>query len=169
MTSYVENTTDFKFEFDVKEILDTVMEQVLEMEKCPYEAQVNLLLTDDQGIHEYNRQFRQVDTSTDVLSFPMIPFEREAEFSIVEEGEADYFDPESGELLLGDIIISVEKVIEQSKQYGHSIKRELAFLITHSMLHLCGYDHMVKEEADIMEEKQERVLTFLGITRGDIL
>ncbi len=169
MTSYVENETDIDFEFDIKEILDTVMKQVLAMEKCPYEAQVNLLITDNQGIHELNRQYRQVDAPTDVLSFPMIPFQKEAEFSVVEEEEADCFDPESGELILGDIIISAEKVFEQADQYGHSVKRELAFLIAHSMLHLCGYDHMVKEEADIMEEKQERVLSFLGITRGDNL
>lgn len=169
MTSYVENETDIEFEFDIEEILDTVMKQVLEMEKCPYKAQVNLLITDDRGIHEYNRQFRQVDAPTDVLSFPMVPFEKEADFSIVEKEEADYFDPESGELLLGDIIISADKVIGQAEQYGHSAKRELAFLITHSMLHLCGYDHMTKEEAGVMEEKQERVLSFLGITRGDIL
>ena len=72
MTSYAENETDIEFEFDVKELLDTVMMQVLDMEKCPYEAQVNLLITDNQGIHELNRQYRQVDAPTDVLSFPMI-------------------------------------------------------------------------------------------------
>lgn len=167
MTSYAENETDIEFEFDVKELLDTVMMQVLDMEKCPYEAQVNLLITDNQGIHELNRQYRQVDAPTDVLSFPMIPFQKEADFSAVEEEGADCFDPESGELLLGDIIISAEKVLEQAEQYGHSVKRELAFLMVHSMLHLCGYDHMVEEEAGVMEEKQERVLSFLGITRGD--
>ena len=167
MTSYAENETDIEFEFDVKELLDTVMMQVLDMEKCPYEAQVNLLITDNQGIHELNRQYRQVDAPTDVLSFPMIPFQKEADFSAVEEEGADCFDPESGELLLGDIIISAEKVLEQAEQYGHSVKRELAFLMVHSMLHLCGYDHMVEEEAGVMEEKQGRVLSFLGITRGD--
>lgn len=165
MTSYVENETDVEFEFDVKEILDAVMEQVLTMEDCPYEAQVNLLITDDQGILEFNKQYRQVDASTDVLSFPMIAFRKEADFSVAEEGEADYFDPESGELLLGDIILSSDKVKEQALKYGHSIKRELAFLIAHSMFHLCGYDHMTKEEADVMERKQETVLSLLGITR----
>lgn len=165
MTSYVENETDVDFGFDVKEILDAVMAQVLSLESCPYEAQVNLLITDDQGIHEFNRQYRQVDSPTDVLSFPMIAFEKEADFSVAEEDEADYFDPESGELLLGDIIISADKVKEQAGKYGHSIKREFAFLIAHSMLHLCGYDHMVEEEAHVMEQKQEEVLSILGITR----
>ena len=167
MTSYVENETGVEFGFDVKEILDAVMSQVLNMEKCPYEAQVNLLITDNQGIHEFNKEYRQVDAPTDVLSFPMITFFKEADFSVAEEGEADYFDPDSGELLLGDIIISSDKVKEQAEKYGHSVKREFAFLLAHSMLHLCGYDHMVEEEAHVMEQKQEEVLSSLGITRDD--
>lgn len=165
MTSYVENEVNAEFDFDIREILDAVMEQVLTMEKCPYEAQVNLLITDNQGIHEFNREYRQVDSPTDVLSFPMLTFEKEADFEMAEQREADCFDPESGELLLGDIIISADKVKEQAKKYGHSEKREFAFLTAHSMLHLCGYDHMVEEEARIMEQKQEEVLEILGITR----
>ena len=167
MTSYVEIDTDITFAFDVKEILDAVLEQTLTQEKCPYEAQVNLLITDDEGNREFNRQFRQVDSPTDVLSFPMIPFEREADFSIVEAEEADCFDPDSGELLLGDIIISAQKVLEQAEKYGHSTKREFAFLTAHSMLHLCGYDHMEQEQAKAMEQKQEQILVRLGITRED--
>lgn len=167
MTSYVEIETSAEFAFDVKEILDAVMEEVLKEENCPYEAQVNLLVTDNEGIHEFNRQYRQVDSPTDVLSFPMIDFEKEADFSVVESGEADYFDPESGELILGDIIISADKVKEQAEKYGHSQKREFAFLTAHSMLHLCGYDHMAQEEARVMEQKQEKVLLALGITRDN--
>lgn len=166
MTSYVENETEEEFGFDMKEILDAVMSQVLDMEACPYEAQVNLLITDNEGIHEFNREYRQVDSPTDVLSFPMIDFEREADFSGIGEA-ADYFDPESGELVLGDIIISADKVKEQAEKYGHSVKREFAFLIAHSMLHLCGYDHMEEDEAQVMEQKQEAVLLALGITRAD--
>lgn len=165
MTSYVENETTAEFDFDIKEILDKVMERALALLGCPYEAQVNLLITDNAGIREINREYRQVDAPTDVLSFPMIMFLKEADFSVVEENEADYFDPESGELLLGDIIISADKVKEQAEKYGHSVKREFAFLIAHSMFHLCGYDHMSEEEAQVMEEKQEAVLSDLGITR----
>lgn len=165
MTSYVENETSAVFGFDVKEILDLIMEKVLDAEGCPYEAQVNLLITDNEGIHTYNEQYRQVDAPTDVLSFPMIDFERAADFSVVDGREADYFDPESGELILGDIIISSDKVAEQAHNFGHSLKREFAFLTVHSMLHLCGYDHMTKEEAEIMEKKQEEVLLTLDITR----
>lgn len=165
MTSCVENETGVTFAFDEKKIFDLIMEQVLTEENCPYEARVNLLITDNEGIHELNRQYRQVDSPTDVLSFPMIDFEKEADFSIVETREADYFDPDSGELILGDIIISAEKVAEQALKYGHSEKREFAFLAAHSMLHLCGYDHMTQEDARVMEEKQEKALSALGITR----
>ncbi|MBD5501018.1 MAG: rRNA maturation RNase YbeY [Lachnospiraceae bacterium] len=166
MTSYVENETEMQFDFDIKEILDKLTEEVLKLEACPYETQVNMLITDNEGIREYNRQYRKIDVSTDVLSFPMISFETESDFKVVESQEADCFDPESGELILGDIIISAQKVKEQAEKYGHSEKREMAFLITHSLLHLCGYDHMTEEEAEIMEKKQENVLEILGITRN---
>ncbi|MCI8355363.1 MAG: rRNA maturation RNase YbeY [Lachnospiraceae bacterium] len=165
MNSCVENETQTEFDFDIKQVFDLVAEEVLDSENCPYEAQVNLLVTDNEGIREYNRQYRNMDSSTDVLSFPMLPFETEADFGLVEGHEADYFDPETGELLLGDIIISADKVTEQAEKYGHSAKREFAFLAAHSLLHLCGYDHMETEEAKVMERKQEEVLGRLSITR----
>ncbi len=165
MNSCVENETQTEFDFDIKQVFDLVAEEVLDSENCPYEAQVNLLVTDNEGIREYNRQYRNMDSSTDVLSFPMLPFELEADFGLVEGHEADYFDPETGELLLGDIIISADKVTEQAEKYGHSAKREFAFLAAHSLLHLCGYDHMETEEAKVMERKQEEVLGRLSITR----
>ncbi len=165
MISYVENETDISFEFDMKQIVELLMDEVLTMEKCPYEAQVNLLVTDNEGIREFNREHREIDRATDVLSFPMIEFQCAGDFSVVEEREVDCFDPESGELLLGDIIISAEKIKHQANEFGHSYKREFAFLITHSLLHLCGYDHMEDEERKIMEEKQEKILQKVGITR----
>ncbi len=165
MNSCVENETQTEFDFDIKQVFDLVAEEVLDSENCPFEAQVNLLVTDNEGIREYNRQYRNMDSSTDVLSFPMLPFELEADFGLVEGHEADYFDPETGELLLGDIIISADKVTEQAEKYGHSAKREFAFLAAHSLLHLCGYDHMETEEAKVMERKQEEVLGRLSITR----
>lgn len=165
MTSYVEDEAKESLPFEPEEILELVAQKVLEEENCPYEAQINLLLTDNEGIREFNRQYREVDAPTDVLSFPMISFEREGDFSVVEEDGVDYFDPESGELILGDIIISVPRALEQAESFGHSAKREFAFLVAHSMLHLCGYDHMKEEEAKVMESKQEKVLNELGITR----
>lgn len=165
MTSYVESEVDFSFDFPVKEIVDSIMEQVLQTENCPYEASVNVLLTDNAGIHEFNSTYRGIDRPTDVLSFPNLDFDVPGNFDKVEESELDYFDPDTGELLLGDIIISTDKVQEQAEAYGHSLKREFAFLVAHSMLHLCGYDHMTEEESAVMEQKQEETLQKLRITR----
>ena len=165
MTFYVENETEVTYDFDVEEIVKLVAEKILDTENCPYETQVNVLLTDNEHIRFFNKEYRNIDRETDVLSFPNLDFDTPGVFEIEEDEEADYFDPESGELILGDIIISVDKVEEQSGSYGHSTKREFAFLIAHSMLHLCGYDHMEKEEASVMERKQEDALTLLGITR----
>lgn len=165
MTSYMENETGMTFPFDGQELVGKIMGAVLKEEGCPYEALVNVLLTDDEGIREYNRQYRGIDRATDVLSFPNMEFDRPGDFSRAEESEADYFDPDSGELVLGDIILSVDKVVEQAESYGHSRLREFAFLVTHSMLHLCGYDHMEESDAAVMEEKQRKLLEKLEITR----
>ncbi len=165
MTLYFEDEVGNDFGFSPEEVANLVAEAALEQEGCPYEVQINLLLTDNPGIREYNRDYRKIDKETDVLSFPNLEFETESDFSKVEDSFADCFDPDSGELILGDIIISIDRVKEQAENYGHSRKREFAFLVAHSMLHLCGYDHMVEEEAKRMEEKQEAVLQTLGITR----
>ena len=150
---------------DTEGIARKVIEAALDYEKCPYEAEVNLLLTDDEGIHEMNRDHRGIDRPTDVLSFPMLEYESPADFDHVEEAVEDYFNPETGELILGDIIVSVEKVIEQAEKYGHSRERELAFLIAHSMLHLCGYDHMEDAEREVMETRQREILAGEGYHR----
>lgn len=165
MTFYVENETELTLPFDVEEIANKVICQALEQEECPYEAEVFVTLTDNAGIHEMNKEFREVDRPTDVLSFPNVDYEAPADFSNLENYIEDYFNPDSGELCLGDIVISIEKVYEQAKEYGHSPLREYAFLIAHSMLHLMGYDHMVEDEAKVMEAKQEQILSALGITR----
>ena len=165
MTSYVENETNVQFTFDVEKTVEQVALQVLETENCPYEVQINVLLTDNAGIREYNANYRNIDRETDVLSFPNVDYEVPADFEGLEEFEADYFDPDTGELILGDIILSVDKIKEQAENYNHSQYREFAFLVAHSMLHLCGYDHMEEEEAKVMEGKQEAVLAALGITR----
>lgn len=166
MTFYVENETTEVFPFDAEEVVGAVAKKVLATENCPYDVQINVLLTDNAGIHAFNKEYRGIDKETDVLSFPNLDFETEGKFEIPKEREADYFDPDTEELILGDIIISVDKVKEQSESYGHSLKREFAFLVAHSMLHLCGYDHMEETEAAVMEQKQEAVLCALDITRA---
>ena len=112
-----------------------------------------------------NREYREVDRPTDVLSFPQVEYETPADFSWAEEHEVDCFDPDSGELLLGDIVISADKVAAQAEEYGHSRRREYAFLIAHSMLHLMGYDHMTETEAADMERRQKEILEGIHIPR----
>ncbi|MBO4376535.1 MAG: rRNA maturation RNase YbeY [Lachnospiraceae bacterium] len=167
MTFYVENETGHNFRFNIEELATKVGDEVLKKEGCKLSPAVNLLVTDPEGIRDYNRDFRNIDKETDVLSFPNLEFERPGYFDpkYLKENEADLKDPDTGEIILGDIIINRERVLSQSKKYNHSVKREFAFLVAHSMLHLCGYDHMTKEEAEVMEKKQEEALTSLGITR----
>ena len=165
MRIFIENETDRELPFPVEDTVRLVCEAVLEEEGCPYEAQVGIVLTDNAGIRELNRESRGIDRETDVLSFPNLTFQEEGVFQIDEDSEADCFDPETGELVLGDIMISLDKVFGQAQEYGHSVRREFAFLVAHSMLHLCGYDHMEDGERARMEQKQEGILTGLGITR----
>lgn len=164
MTVNLENEQERELPFDCYAVALQVVEQVLEQENCPYEAEVELLLVDDAEIHRINLEQRQMDRPTDVLSFPMVEYPTPADYSGLEDDDSA-FDPDSGELLLGDIVISVERAYAQAEEYGHGIKREYAFLIAHSMLHLLGYDHMEPEEAAVMEKKQEQALHALGITR----
>ena len=164
MRVYLENEEGPELDFDYMEIANLVTEGVLDYENCPYESQVELLLTNNAEIQRINNEFRGIDRPTDVLSFPMIEYDSPADFSTIEEDDSN-FDPETGELILGNIVISKEKVIAQAEEYGHSVKREFAFLIAHSMLHLLGYDHMEDEERLVMEEKQRNILDNLGITR----
>ena len=149
-----------------REVAESVIEKVLDNENFPYEAEVSILLTDNSGIRKLNREHRNIDSETDVLSFPMIDFEAPGYFGDLGQKD-DIFNPETGEANLGDIVISLDKVSEQAREYGHSEKREYAFLIAHSMYHLLGYDHVnSEEEARVMEEKQEKALLDLGITRS---
>lgn len=163
-------TIEFEKEYDkdlginYEEIADKVINAALDYEECPYEAEVSLTLVDNNRIHDINKEFRDIDRPTDVLSFPMVEYDDAGEFAFLED-EDDCFNPETGELMLGDIIVSLDKVEEQAIAYGHSFTREYAFLIAHSMLHLMGYDHMTDDDASIMEAKQRAILDNLNITR----
>lgn len=168
MTIEIEYETENRLPVKDREIIEAVVKEALDSENCPYDISLNVLLTDNEAIQEINKEQRGMDLPTDVLSFPMIEYSSPADFSLVEDCVEDYFHPETGELLLGDIVISVDKVLEQAENYGHSIKRELAFLTAHSMLHLFGYDHMQEEERVIMEQKQRAILERLAIGRDTI-
>ena len=164
MTLYFEEEGDVKLPLECEALAKRVVEEALDYVGCPYEAEVNLLLTENAQIHEMNKEFRGIDRATDVLSFPMIDYPEPGTFDFLEEQE-DCFDPESGELTLGDIVISKEKVLAQAEEYGHSPMREYAFLIAHSVLHLTGYDHMEEEEKARMRGREEELLGKLNITR----
>ena len=164
MTLIFEEEGELTLDLPCEELATKVIEAALDYEECPYEVEVNLLLTMNNEIQEMNHNFRQIDRATDVLSFPMIDYEEAGNFEFLED-VMDAFHPESGELMLGDIVISKEKVMSQAEEYGHSVEREYAFLIAHSMLHLFGYDHMEDDERIVMETKQKEILEQLQILR----
>ncbi len=164
MTIQIDYETDRQLDIDYTALANKVAQQILDSENCPYEASVNLVITDNEEIKRVNAEFRNINAPTDVLSFPMIPFETPADYSVVEDQD-EYFDLDTDELLLGDVMISVDRVFSQAEEYGHSTEREFSFLFAHSMLHLLGYDHMEPDEAAVMEKKQAQALEVLGIRR----
>ena len=169
MSVIISYETDEKLDLNYEEIITNVVNGAIEFINLPYKAEVSVELSDNAAIKGVNNEFRGIDSETDVLSFPALEFETPGDFESLEDeleaGHAVYFNPDTDELILGDMMISVEKVKEQAEEYGHSVEREFAFLIAHSMLHLLGYDHMEDEERLVMEKKQREVLEILGITR----
>lgn len=164
MTLLFENECNIGFAFNEEELAKEVINKAIEMEEFPFEAQVSLTLVDEETIKTINNDTRNIDRVTDVLSFPMLELSAPSDFSNIEEDDGN-FDYETGEALLGDIVICVQKVKAQALEFGHDEKREFAFLIAHSMLHLFGYDHMSEEEEKVMFSRQEEILSSLGITR----
>lgn len=127
----------------------------LTFEKFPHPCEISVTFVDDEKIHEINKEYRNVDRSTDVLSFPMF-----------ENGEYEV-SPETGCVALGDIVLSMEHAKAQAEEYGHSFEREVAYLTVHSMLHLMGYDHEAGGLEQVrMREKEEGILKQLGLPRG---
>ena len=165
MTIHIEEETNVPFSFDYRALIQKVINASLDYVECPYEAEVSVLLTDNAAIHEINLENREVDAPTDVLSFPNAEYEEPADFDTLEEEQPEVFHPESGELMLGDIVISVEKVQAQAKEYGHSEERELGFLVAHSILHLCGFDHMEPKDQELMEQKQREIMDTIALYR----
>ena len=137
----------------IQKIKDIIIE-CLDYEGYDSDYEVSLSFVDNKEIHELNKQFRGIDRPTDVLSFPML---------------SDDFDIELEEESLGDIVISLEKAFEQSKEYNHSFEREVCFLVCHSTFHLLGYDHDTEENTKQMREKEEHILNKLNITREQAL
>ncbi len=140
---------------ELRAIVKRCCSETLYEEGYKGDFEISVTFVDNAGIREINRAYRDIDKETDVLSFPM-----------TDEGEDFTLDPETGCYMLGDIVISLEKALAQADEYGHSFKREVAFLTVHSMLHLLGYDHERSEEEEReMFGKQEIVLEAMGLTR----
>lgn len=138
--------------------ISKVLEKCFEVENLPNEKfLVSITLTNPENIRKLNKEYRGIDKSTDVLSFPM--FEKEEIDQMVKNGMSEYND------ILGDMVISIQQVQTQAKEYGHSFERELSYMVVHSFYHLMGYDHIKEEDKEIMRPKEEYVLNQLGITR----
>lgn len=156
----LENNQDkLPIEDSIKETIKAVILKTLEAEACDFSAEVSVTIVDADEMRRINSEQRNIDAVTDVLSFPMLDFDENGEFV-----DAD-FDMDGENLMLGDIVICAERAKEQAEEYGHSFRREMAFLTVHSMLHLLGYDHMEKDEEQEMFARQDEILDLLGITR----
>ena len=145
-----ENNTNIEVN---RELIEKVIAESLRYENVSNNCEISVTIVDNEEIHQINLKHRGIDRATDVLSFPLIDFEKE---SLPTDGSKIY---------LGDIIISIERAMEQAKEHGHSIDREVGFLTAHSMLHLLGYDHMVEDEEKVMFKKQEEILNNLNLRR----
>ncbi|MCH5252165.1 MAG: rRNA maturation RNase YbeY [Lachnospiraceae bacterium] len=165
MTIYFENEIGYEFSFPIQEQLETLIRATVDYLKFPYEPEVSVSLVGRETIHRMNEQYRQVNRPTDVLSFPMMQYDGPADFDGMAFQSTLTVSPESGEVLLGDIVLCAEIMKSQAEEYGHSLLREFSFLVVHSMLHLLGYDHMEEKERLLMEQTQEDILQKLGIRR----
>ncbi|MCR4611308.1 MAG: rRNA maturation RNase YbeY [Lachnospiraceae bacterium] len=172
MTINYSDEYNTEFDFDYNKIAELVVSETLKQEHFPYDVEIGISFVDEDSIRELNEQFRGIDKSTDVLSFPMIDFsdmdigdDNICEMYGFIEDDESYFNPDNNEVLLGDIVLCIPKVISQAKEYNHSVLREYAFLIAHSMLHLIGYDHIDEGERVVMESKQDSILESLNLSR----
>ena len=154
---------DYKLGFDIKKLSNKILEYILKFEALNNIFFINIILVNNYKIKKINSQFRSINKTTDVLSFPMLNFTTPSDFNKLLKNEYVIKDLEENKYFLGDVIISIDKLISQSKKYNHSIKREYSFLLTHSILHLLGYDHI--EDEKVMFNKQNIILNNLGICR----
>ncbi len=145
---------------DLRDLIKKVLKNGLSYMEFDTNSEISILLVDNEEIHQLNKLHRGIDRPTDVLSFPMFEYDEDGE---IDMDECDF--GENGEILLGDIVISLERAKEQAEEYGHSFEREVGFLTAHSLLHLLGYDHMEKDEETEMFELQEEILKICELPR----
>ena len=158
MATYIEKQTDTRFDFHYRPVIERAVKTVMEYYDIPEELDVNIMIVDPEEIRKINKETRDIDNVTDVLSFPYFDYNTPGVF---DQEVNDWADGD----ILGDIVICADRIISQAEEYGHSQKRELAFLTVHSMLHLIGYDHMSEQDAEIMEKEQKIIMGILDITR----
>lgn len=148
---------------DLKEVIRSCVLEVLRQEEFDRTAEVSVTLVSNQKIRQYNKEFRQKDTPTDVLSFPIMEFD-ENYHTIEGVGDID-LDLQEGSVLLGDIVLSLEQAKAQAQEFGHGFLREVGYLTVHSMYHLLGYDHEEPLKQAVMRKKEEQVLEKLNLPR----
>lgn len=166
MTVFYENESPVIFSFPVREQLELLARTVSEYTGCPYEVEISVTLVKKEQIQQTNREFREMDRPTDVLSFPMMEYDKPADFTGGAFCGSKTISPESGELVLGDIVLCAPIVCEQAVEYGHSELREFSFLVVHSLLHLFGYDHIEEADRETMETAQREIMESLHIHRN---
>ena len=155
---WLESELDAPFPYEA--FLRQCITKALELEQVTLPCEINVLITDNEGIHRINLDMRQVDRPTDVLSFP------EFDLAPGEHPGPEDADPGTGLIPLGDMVLSMERVAAQAKEFGHSRRRELAYLVTHSVLHLLGYDHLDEGPMKAqMRAREEAVMALLGLER----
>ncbi|MFR9239893.1 MAG: rRNA maturation RNase YbeY [Clostridium baratii] len=164
---YVDNRQEkIKIDKEFQNKLEEVINFALKEEEVTVKAEISMLFVDNEEIREINNDTRGIDRATDVLSFPMLDYEDKKVFKEMykdKEFNETFMDGE--ELVLGDIVLSLERTLEQSEEYNHSFTREACYLVVHSVLHLLGYDHMEDEDKKIMRKREEEILGKLDITR----
>lgn len=148
---YFENSQErVELTYKLKRLMRLSVEAALAYENYKEPAEVSITFTDNEGIRKLNKKYRNIDSATDVLSFPLIDFDEE--------------EPVLDSPMLGDIVISLERAKEQAEEFGHSFEREAAFLCVHSVLHLLGYDHVGSEEEELdMRQRQTAIMEMLGL------
>ena len=156
------------FGFSLKTISKKILDHILLQEKVKTKCEVTLHIVDNKTIKSINSKERNINKATDVLSFPLIDYDIVKDIDKYinnHKSYIDFYNYDTKRIMLGDIVISADKALSQAKKYNHSIKREFSFLFAHSVLHLLGYDHMIKSDEVIMFSKQEKYLNDLGIVR----
>ncbi len=149
---------------DLRALLERVMAACLQVEGLPDSCAANMLITDDNAIHEINLEQRDVDRATDVLSFPSVSYPGGTARDNLPLLRREY-DPDAGGMYLGDIVISLEHARAQAAEYGHSVEREVGYLTAHSLFHLMGYDHMTGSDKKVMRAREEAAMALVDLKR----